>query len=299
MRLLYATDGSACAMHAGRWVAALPWETQPEVDVVTVLPERVPYRGPAHSGLAPDWDLIEQVRDKEEAAARRLVEHGAEPFHGWTPAPRTWVRRGHAPMEILRQAQECQADWLLLGSRGVTATPRFPLGGVSLSTLKLANSSSILIVGPDTQPPRTLLVATDFSEHSERAVSAAAGLPLPRDARAVVLHVLQEHPLVRDLAAPLTEEVRSTLDALRQAQQETVKSLLRQSQERLSGHPWQTQIEVRDGDAAEQILAAAADHQADWIVLGARGLSPTLELALGSVSQKVALFHREALLVVR
>src|SRR5262249_50696781 len=152
----------------------------------------------------------------------------------WIPAPRTWVRRGHAPAEILKQARECQSDWILLGSRGVTATPRFPLGGVSLSTLKLANSSSILIVGSDTRPPRTLLVATDFSDHSERAVSAAAGLPLPRDTKAVVLHVLQEHPLVRDLAAPLTDEIRSTLDALRQAQHETVKTLLRQSQERLS-----------------------------------------------------------------
>jgi nucleotide-binding universal stress UspA family protein len=299
MRLLYATDGSAGAMHAGQWAASLPWDVRPEVEVVTVLPERVPYRGPAREGATPDWELIEQVRGEEETAARRVVEHGAKPFGGWDPPPRTWVRRGHVPIEILKLARESGADWILLGSRGVTATPYFPLGRVSLSVLKLACSSSRLIVGPEARLPRTLLVATDFSEHSDRAVSAAAGLPLPRDARAVVLHVVQEHPLVHDLAAPLTEPVRNTLAALRQAQQESVKTLLRQSEERLRPRQWQTEIEVREGDPAEQILTAAAQHQADWIVLGARGLSSTVELALGSVSQTVALFNRAALLVVR
>jgi nucleotide-binding universal stress UspA family protein len=297
MRVLFATDGSERASRAGEWLASLPWEVRPEIEIVTVIPERIAYRGPARPGFAPDWERLERVRQEEDRSAAALVAEAAALFTGWSP-PREWVRRGHAATEIVRLAQERDADWIALATRGRHATARFMMGGVSQAVLRQA-ACSVLVVGTDARPPATVLVATDLSEHADRSVEAAAGLPLPAGARAVLLHVLEEHPLLYDLAAPVAEEVRRTLEQMRQAQEETVKALLQRSEERLQARGWETRLEVRSGDAAEQIVAAAQEDAADWIVLGARGLSSAPELPLGAVAQKVGSWNPGALLVVR
>jgi nucleotide-binding universal stress UspA family protein len=297
MRVLFATDGSERASRAGQWLAQLPWETPPEIDVVTVIPERIAYRGPARPGWAPDWGRLERVREEEDRSAAALVATAARLFVGLT-LPGEWVRRGHAATEIARLAGERDADWVALATRGRHATGRFAMGGVSQAVLRQA-PCSVLVVGPDAGPPVTVLVATDLSEHADRSVEAAAALPLPPGARAILINVLEEHPLLYDLEAPVAEEVRRTLDQMRQAQEETVKALLRRAEERLKTRGWETRLEVRTGDVAEQIVAAAQEDNADWIVLGARGMSSAPDLPLGAVAQKVGSWNPGALLVVR
>ena len=49
----------------------------------------------------------------------------------------------------------------------------------------------------------------------------------------------------------------------------------------------------------EEIVAAAQQHQSDWIILGARGVSSAGDLPLGAVAQKVSIWNPSALLVVR
>jgi nucleotide-binding universal stress UspA family protein len=208
------------------------------------------------------------------------------------------VRRGHAATEICRLAAERDADWIVVATRGRHATGRFAMGGVSQAVLRQA-PCSVVVLGLDAVAPRTLLVATDLSEHADLSIEAAASLPLPPGARAVLLHVLEEHPLLYDLEAPVAEEVRRTLQQMRQAQEETVKALLAHAQERLRARGWETRLEVRSGDVAEQIVAAAQEAGADWIVMGARGLSSAPDLPLGAVAQKVGSWNPGALLVVR
>lgn len=298
MRVLYATDGSERAARAGEWLASLPWGERPALDIVTVIPERIAYRGPARPGWTPDWAELKRVREEEDRSAAALVADAAKLFAGWSPPPAQFVRRGHAATEIARLAEERGADWILVATRGRHAAGRLAIGGVSQTVLRQA-PCSVLVLGPDAGPPATLLVATDLSEHAERSVEAAAALPLPAGARAIVLYVLEEHPLLYDLVAPVAEEVRRTLEQMRQAQEETVKALLARSEERLRARGWQTLLEVRSGDVAEEIVSAAQQHGADWIVLGARGLSSAENLPLGAVAQKVSTWNHGALLVVR
>lgn len=54
---------------------------------------------------------------------------------------------------------------------------------------------------------------------------------------------------------------------------------------------------VRNGEAADEILAAAEEYAADMIVLGSRGLGLLTGKVLGSVSQKV-LHHAQATVTV-
>lgn len=53
---------------------------------------------------------------------------------------------------------------------------------------------------------------------------------------------------------------------------------------------------VRNGDFAEEILAAAAERKADMIAIGSRGLGSLSGTVLGSVSQKV-LHHADGIVV--
>ncbi len=56
---------------------------------------------------------------------------------------------------------------------------------------------------------------------------------------------------------------------------------------------------VRNGDYAEEILAAADEGSADLIVMGSRGLGALRGAVLGSVSQKVLHHARPSVLAVR
>jgi len=60
----------------------------------------------------------------------------------------------------------------------------------------------------------------------------------------------------------------------------------------------QPRIESRDGDVAAAILTAAADVDADLIVLGTRGRGGVKSLVLGSVSHAVVHHADRAVLVV-
>ncbi len=56
---------------------------------------------------------------------------------------------------------------------------------------------------------------------------------------------------------------------------------------------------VREGDAATEILAAAAEFDADLIVMGTRGKTGLTQLILGSVARNVVSHATCSVMVVR
>ena len=59
------------------------------------------------------------------------------------------------------------------------------------------------------------------------------------------------------------------------------------------------QAEVRDGDAAQEIIAAAAERRVDLVVTGSRCLHGLDRWFLGSVARNVLLHSGVSVLVVR
>lgn len=57
--------------------------------------------------------------------------------------------------------------------------------------------------------------------------------------------------------------------------------------------------EVREGDAADQLMRAASERGADLVVVGTRGLHGLGRLLLGSVARNVLLHAPASVLVVR
>ena len=68
---------------------------------------------------------------------------------------------------------------------------------------------------------------------------------------------------------------------------------------RLSENGIPAKAEVRTGDAAHEIIAAAAEHQVDLIVTGSRCLHGLDRWLLGSVARNVLLHSGVSVLIVR
>jgi len=161
---------------------------------------------------------------------------------------------------------------------------------------------------------KTILVATDGSDHANKAVSVGSDLAGRYGARLVFMHVLLNHPTAHQIrqmidVAGLAEPARTEFERFEGMQKTAstsgvpfavdipfpgevlvaVGDILLQNAERVAEKSGVTVIARiwKQGDPATCILAAADDQKADLIVMGTRGLSDLKGLFVGSVSHKV------------
>jgi nucleotide-binding universal stress UspA family protein len=132
-----------------------------------------------------------------------------------------------------------------------------------------------------------VLVATDGSETSDRAVVFAAQLAGYADADLLILTVAQEPTLV---AVPMG--VMAEVEGVYMTPRDVIESAAAEIVERaatnaeIAGAGTVEQM-IRFGPPARTIVAAADDEHADVIVMGRRGLGDFGALLLGSVTHKV------------
>jgi nucleotide-binding universal stress UspA family protein len=121
---------------------------------------------------------------------------------------------------------------------------------------------------------RSILVPTDFSEDSARALEMAALLASALAAEIVLLHVDE----------PLVEVVRSNEDLQRRR---TAHQRLERATADLHARGLRARSMVLVGKPADRIIEAAVDENAALIVLGARGLGVVMGALLGGVAYNV------------
>ena len=124
---------------------------------------------------------------------------------------------------------------------------------------------------------RHILVATDFSEPSQRALSEALLLARENNAQLSVIHVLQ--PDFRFA----TFENPPELDLQRVAAEKHIKKLV----DELGPKQEIDTTLVKHGPVAEQVAAVIAEKGIDLLVIGTRGRGGLTKLALGSVAEEL------------
>jgi len=159
---------------------------------------------------------------------------------------------------------------------------------------------------------KTILTATDGSDHARKAVTLAGDLAEKYDARLIILHILGgvvpeelRHMLEVEFmgGAPVPERPRGPYmpetfvphgdappiaaysDALEAVGKRIVEDAAMVAREQGAK---KVDTEVVNGDPVEEILALAKRENADMIIMGSRGLGDLKGLLLGSVSHKVA-----------
>lgn len=129
---------------------------------------------------------------------------------------------------------------------------------------------------------RKILVPTDFSQNSLRALDYAVGLAERYAAEIVVVHVL-ELPIYPAMSFGSGS---ISLPALQEEMREAVNAQLARVMEEHLADTRATSI-LREGTAFVEIIEAAREQNADMIVLGTQGNSAFKQLLLGSTAERV------------
>jgi nucleotide-binding universal stress UspA family protein len=139
--------------------------------------------------------------------------------------------------------------------------------------------TNVVVPGSSFQMPRfrTILYPSDFSETSAQAFANACDLARDHGARLVVLHVLEPMPPLIAAGVLLPTEAGSTRSAARD----------RLVAVRPDGRDIPCERLLRDGPAAETIVAVAHEIAADLIVMGTHGRTGLSRLLLSSVAESV------------
>lgn len=127
---------------------------------------------------------------------------------------------------------------------------------------------------------KTLLVPVDFSDVTEKIVATAASLAELLGCRVILVHVVEPVPeFVGYDPGPLSVRVATPVDL----------GADRDRLEKLKERFGKTEVLAvqADGSTPERILALAAEHGADMIVMGSHGHGALFHLLAGSVTTAV------------
>ena len=125
---------------------------------------------------------------------------------------------------------------------------------------------------------KTIVVALDGSELSERVIQTLWELQLQPATKIILSHVIPPPESNLEASAELPHIDSEALPYLH------IEKKLQSYQVKLPG---ESELEIVSGDPAEEIVRLANIYQADLIVIGSRGLTGVKRIIQGSVSSQV------------
>lgn len=221
------------------------------------------------------WRL--EVVTADPPADMHRIEPEAAELHRWEPEePRPADGLGFDTVDYLRAEVDPRValiskkwDLVAIGPRGSGMLKALHLG--STADWLLREPTSPLVIARDRGPVRKVLVATDGSAHSRRAMETLASLPWVRGVTVRALAVDDRHI---DTDAALEEA--AMILAASGAEVETLS---------------------REGPATREIISQVEEDRPDLVVLGARGRGGLERLVLGSTTSAVAGATERSILV--
>jgi nucleotide-binding universal stress UspA family protein len=267
MRVLLALDGSPSSDAARRVVDELAWPTGTTILVLGVVPQRG-LRAAAVAGM-PVPELDEAALDDDLA---RFIADAAASLEGDGRCVERRMARGRAATCIVDEAAAWGAELVVVGSRGLGRVSTMLLGSVSAEVVDHAPCPVLVTRAPGI---RSVLVAVDGSLTARHCVEHLG------------LGYLRGLPM----------EVVSVGHG--EAGPEQPEAIAAQAAEDLERTGHRVRWTIGAGDAAHEIIGAAADLGCNLIAMGSRGHTGLARLRLGSVARNVLLHTHASVLVVR
>jgi nucleotide-binding universal stress UspA family protein len=277
-RILFAGDLSGYSREAFRASCSLARGPGAHLHVLSVV-EPVLLAGPARPSRGPS---LPSVLPPDTPAHRQEIEGRLRAYyHADAPISVDYlVRDGDASEEILRAADEVDADLIVVGTHGRSGVDRLVCGSVAESVMHGSSRPVMIVRSPavslQTMPIRLILHPTDFSASSWPALGVARALARANGAAIVLLHVAPAEVLTGGtFYAPA--DLGPEREALAKLQAETAKAGLEGS----------VQTRFSQGDPVTEILLAAEELGCDLIVMGSHGRTGLRRLMMGSVAESV------------
>lgn len=288
MRVLYATDGGAAAVDAGRLLEALARRDDVEVLAGSVVPTGTPELRHLNAVLRSD--------DARQASARDAVDAAVSGLRGAGFAVEGVVREGRSAATLTQIATDEAVDLIVVGS-GVRWIGGRLLGSVSTHLLHNAPTSVLIAHTPPRTTPAAIVAGVDGSDCALHAVDVAARLLDPQRCAFTVVAVgtLMAPTMTPPYAgyavsAPTPEVEADVLAPAHEHADAAVKAL--------TGRGFDAHAHVVLGHPVRRLMTTVDDVGASVAVVGSRGLGALDRAAIGSVSDQVAR-HAPATLVGR
>lgn len=273
--ILLGHDGSATSRPAFEWTQRLARILHAHVVVGSVAPPMRTYGDAV--GMGVYWPGIQGEFERIEADVRKAADDAASDLRGHNVEAESVVTTGSPAAELARIARTHRADLVVLGAKGGGRVSRVLLGSVAESLTSRLDAS--ILVARERPDLSKILVATDGSPESDRAVTLGLELSAAVKGEIVVLHVLEFEGdravlppegylqgIVERMSLPALPRIRYVLEM---------------------GHP------------AERIVELAHKEGVGLTLIGARGRGRVAGALLGSVSHRVANTAHGNVLVVR
>jgi nucleotide-binding universal stress UspA family protein len=290
MKLLIAYDGSECAdqLFDDMLRAGLPDTC--EALVLTISGEE-PFEGSISLLTEPSMhELVQAAKDSAAAMNDRAVEHLRKDHPNWDV--RGEIRSGSVATAILERSKTWPADLIEIASHGRGLVGRMFLGSVSMSVLHRAHCTVRIARGHQAKPNHPdanlrILLAYDGSDCSKLAFDAMLAREWATGTTLRIISVVE--PMISSsygyggLGSDLV---------MSEAEDEQHRWLGEQLGElKLRAQSVFASVEAHStfGLARQIIIEEAKTWHADTIFMGAHGRSPLMRVAIGSVSQNIAM----------
>lgn len=144
-----------------------------------------------------------------------------------------------------------------------------------------------------------VLVATDGSKSSFRAVDKTIQLVQAMKAEVTALSVAHEVPLFQDHDGLSSEHLVMVRQNLKEGAEKAAKEILEKTESIFRENGLEVSTILKVGHPGEVICHVADEGGYDLVVVGNRGLGGIKELLLGSVSNRVAHCVKSSVLIVK
>jgi len=269
--VLFATDFSPTSESALPYAAAICRRFGGTLHMAHVLSEA----GLLMMSGGVDYVSMGTIYEDAENEAKERLNQISEHIEGIPH--RNYVRYGQVWRNLATIIADNEVDLLVVGTHGRTGFGKLLLGSVAEDILRHA-SCPVLTVGPkvtgraklpelsshgrDLAPPelelRQILFATNFARNAALAAGDAVVLAKEFRSRLTLMHVIEDYAELGGAPGPIEDSLHRLRELVpRNAQLQYVPETL-----------------LEFGNAPDRILKAAAEREADMIILGAR--SPEL-----------------------
>jgi nucleotide-binding universal stress UspA family protein len=148
-------------------------------------------------------------------------------------------------------------------------------------------------------PFKKILVPTDFSASSARALVTANDLATCFGAELVILHVIPEVPVVVSPPMVDTGALVVDLESYQEEMERDSRARLAQLVTDLTSRSLTVRTKTEYGPAHDRIMNFVRDEQIDLIVISTHGISGFRHFFFGSVAEKVIKSSAVPVLVIR
>lgn len=275
LKILLALDNSPYSAAAVSLLNCITWPAGTAVDLLAVVPERLPVMETRPEARRQVDEAAEITRWRDWAATKVLATHTAARLRSERLAVKTDIGEGDLAGLILDRSEVSAADLVVVGAAPPDESGPDERHMMAGRLVRKARAPLLLARPAKPVRPLSTILAIDGSAAAQRAVQFVSILSLANWARLTVISLVENTDMVP--AGPGSVDRGQPIVALRQggrAMPDPAEGRAREAVSYLRSRGVQVRWSCRQGSAADEVLSAANEQNAVLIVAGLGATGP-------------------------